>query len=238
MQRAFKDLVNHIVPGGSSFTCTLWLLPGRTRSGHESPGRACLLSPISPAVPLPTVCPSACGKRACTENNECCHPECLGSCRAPDDDTACVACRHFYYAGVCVPACPPGTYRFEGWRCVDRDFCANIPNAEGSDSEGFVIHDGECMQECPSGFIRNGSQRSGLGADGPGGQACFPSSKPCLFFFLFCFLLRPFLLPAVYLCLPPPLPSPSFLLCLLLQYLGTDLHFPAILKIYLVIYLF
>ena len=43
---------------------------------------------------------------------------------------------------------------------VDRDFCANIPNAESSDSEGFVIHDGECMQECPSGFIRNGSQRS------------------------------------------------------------------------------
>lgn len=106
------------------------------------------------------MCPSACGKRACTEDNECCHPECLGSCSAPDDDAACVACRHYYYAGVCVPSCPPNTYRFEGWRCVDRDFCANIPNAEGSDTEGFVIHDGECMQECPSGFIRNGSQRS------------------------------------------------------------------------------
>uniref|UniRef100_A0A452R9G8 Tyrosine-protein kinase receptor n=1 Tax=Ursus americanus TaxID=9643 RepID=A0A452R9G8_URSAM len=117
--------------------------------------------PVSPGVPsAPTVCPSACGKRACTENNECCHPECLGSCSAPDNDTACVACRHYYYAGVCVPTCPPNTYRFEGWRCVDRDFCANIPSAESSDSEGFVIHDGECMQECPSGFIRNGSQRS------------------------------------------------------------------------------
>lgn len=109
---------------------------------------------------VPTVCPSACGKRACTETHECCHPECLGSCSAPDNATACVACRHYYYAGVCVPSCPPSTYRFEGWRCVDRDFCANIPNAESSDSEGFVIHDGECMQECPSGFIRNGSQRS------------------------------------------------------------------------------
>lgn len=111
-------------------------------------------------LPVPTVCPSACGKRACTETHECCHPECLGSCSAPDNATACVACRHYYYAGVCVPSCPPNTYRFEGWRCVDRDFCANIPNAESSDSEGFVIHDGECMQECPSGFIRNGSQRS------------------------------------------------------------------------------
>lgn len=116
---------------------------------------------LSHALSLcPAVCPSACGKRACSESNECCHPECLGSCSAPDNDTACVACRHYYYAGVCVPTCPPNTYRFEGWRCVDRDFCANIPSAEGSDSEGFVIHDGECMQECPSGFIRNGSQRS------------------------------------------------------------------------------
>lgn len=114
----------------------------------------------SHALPVPTVCPSACGKRACTETHECCHPECLGSCSAPDNATACVACRHYYYAGVCVPSCPPNTYRFEGWRCVDRDFCANIPNAESSDSEGFVIHDGECMQECPSGFIRNGTQRS------------------------------------------------------------------------------
>ncbi|KAK7822148.1 hypothetical protein U0070_000712 [Myodes glareolus] len=105
------------------------------------------------------LCPSVCGKRACTENNECCHPECLGSCQTPDDNTTCVACRHYYYKGVCVPACPPGTYRFEGWRCVDRDFCANIPNAESSDSDGFVIHDGECMQECPSGFIRNSTQR-------------------------------------------------------------------------------
>ncbi|XP_017193275.1 insulin-like growth factor 1 receptor isoform X2 [Oryctolagus cuniculus] len=115
------------------------------------------------------MCPSACGKRACTENNECCHPECLGSCHAPDDDTACVACRHYYFSGVCVPACPPNTYRFEGWRCVDRDFCANIPNADGGDSEGFVIHDGECMQECPSGFIRNGSQS----------MFCIPCEGPC-----------------------------------------------------------
>lgn len=123
-------------------------------------GRPCSPSSLPPSPSVPTVCPSVCGKRACTENNECCHPECLGSCHTPDDNTTCVACRHYYYKGVCVPACPPGTYRFEGWRCVDRDFCANIPNAESSDSDGFVIHDGECMQECPSGFIRNSTQRS------------------------------------------------------------------------------
>lgn len=138
----------------------LWLM------GWIVPGGAIWLSASLTPCLSPTVCPSTCGKRACTENHECCHPECLGSCSAPDNDTACVACRHYYYAGVCVPSCPPNTYRFEGWRCVDRDFCANIPNAESSDSEGFVIHDGECMQDCPSGFIRNGSQRSVLG---PGG---------------------------------------------------------------------
>lgn len=107
-----------------------------------------------------TVCPSSCGKRACSDNNECCHPECLGSCYAPDDNTACVACLHYYHDGTCVTSCPPNTYRFEGWRCVDRDFCANILSVD--EGEGFVIHDGECMQECPSGFIRNGSQRSVL----------------------------------------------------------------------------
>lgn len=134
---------------------------GPARGGREGSGRAEAAVPASPPCPLcPTVCPSACGKRACTEDNECCHPECLGGCSAPDDDAACVACRHYYFSGVCVTSCPPNTYRFEGWRCVDRDFCANIPNADGNDVEGFVIHDGECMQECPSGFIRNGSQRS------------------------------------------------------------------------------
>ncbi|ELK24196.1 Insulin-like growth factor 1 receptor [Myotis davidii] len=114
-------------------------------------------------------CPSACGKRACTENNECCHPECLGGCTAPDDEAACVACKHYYHEGVCVTDCPPNTYRFEGWRCVDRDFCATIPNADSFELEGFVIHDGECMQECPSGFIRNDSLS----------MYCIPCEGPC-----------------------------------------------------------
>ncbi|XP_036211560.1 insulin-like growth factor 1 receptor isoform X1 [Myotis myotis] len=114
-------------------------------------------------------CPSACGKRACTDNNECCHPECLGGCTAPDDQAACVACKHYYHEGVCVTDCPPNTYRFEGWRCVDRDFCATIPNADSFELEGFVIHDGECMQECPSGFIRNDSLS----------MYCIPCEGPC-----------------------------------------------------------
>lgn len=105
------------------------------------------------------VCPSSCGKRACTDQNECCHPECLGSCTAPDNNTACVACRNYYYEGVCMPTCPPNTYKFEGWRCVTKEFCSKVPATETSEYERFVIHNDECMAECPSGFIRNGSQR-------------------------------------------------------------------------------
>lgn len=149
-----------------SFTLVLGR-PGASRwKGPKWPSSP---APVSPPCPLcPTVCPSSCGKRACTEDNECCHPECLGGCSAPDDDAACVACRHYYFSGVCVVSCPPNTYRFEGWRCVDRDFCASIPNADSTDIDGFVIHDGECMQECPSGFIRNSSERS---VARPGGHA-------------------------------------------------------------------
>uniref|UniRef100_A0A7N4P4U9 Tyrosine-protein kinase receptor n=1 Tax=Sarcophilus harrisii TaxID=9305 RepID=A0A7N4P4U9_SARHA len=126
-------------------------------------------SEINHALLLFSVCPSSCGKRACTDQNQCCHPECLGSCSAPDNDTACVACRHYYYGGTCVPTCPPNTYKFEGWRCVDKDFCASVHSAEANEYEKFVIHNDECMQECPSGFIRNGSQS----------MYCSPCEGPC-----------------------------------------------------------
>uniref|UniRef100_A0A452J778 Tyrosine-protein kinase receptor n=1 Tax=Gopherus agassizii TaxID=38772 RepID=A0A452J778_9SAUR len=115
------------------------------------------------------VCPSACSKRACTDQNECCHPECLGSCTVPDNNTACVACRNYYYEGICVPTCPLNTYKFEGWRCVTKDFCSKVPATEMSDYEKFVIHNDECMAECPSGFIRNGSQS----------MFCSPCEGPC-----------------------------------------------------------
>ncbi|KAL4623543.1 insulin-like growth factor 1 receptor isoform X1 [Arapaima gigas] len=102
------------------------------------------------------VCPERCERRACTDTGECCHPECLGSCTVPDSDTACAACLHYYHEGHCVPDCPPGTYKFEGWRCITMDLCARVhlPN----DFDAFVIHDGECVPECPTGFTRNESQ--------------------------------------------------------------------------------
>ncbi|XP_059362480.1 insulin-like growth factor 1 receptor isoform X2 [Carassius carassius] len=98
------------------------------------------------------VCPKECEKRACTYKGKCCHPQCLGSCTEPDNDKACAACQHYFHEDRCVEACPPGTYKFEGWRCITMDMCARVHLPSEVD---FVIHNGECMPDCPSGFTRN-----------------------------------------------------------------------------------
>ncbi|KAM8877901.1 insulin-like growth factor 1 receptor [Synchiropus picturatus] len=94
-------------------------------------------------------CPERCKKRACTAAGECCHPQCLGSCTAPANDSACSACVHYSHQGRCVKNCPRGTYRFEGWRCVSAEVCSKV-HLPGS----FIIHGGECMSECPPGYTR------------------------------------------------------------------------------------
>ncbi|XP_035252278.1 insulin-like growth factor 1a receptor isoform X2 [Anguilla anguilla] len=101
------------------------------------------------------VCPEHCGKRACTEAGECCHAQCLGGCAEPGSDAACAACVHYFHEGRCVTDCPPGTFRFEGWRCITEDLCSRVhlPN----DFDRFVIHGGECVPDCPSGFTRQDS---------------------------------------------------------------------------------
>ncbi|XP_024137572.1 insulin-like growth factor 1a receptor isoform X2 [Oryzias melastigma] len=97
------------------------------------------------------VCPDQC-KLACTDDGQCCHSQCLGGCSEPNDDRACSACLHYFHNERCVPDCPPGTYKFEGWRCITFEMCsqAHLP----SDTH-FVIHGGECMPDCPSDFTRN-----------------------------------------------------------------------------------
>uniref|UniRef100_A0A8C2BAR5 Insulin-like growth factor 1 receptor n=1 Tax=Cyprinus carpio TaxID=7962 RepID=A0A8C2BAR5_CYPCA len=103
------------------------------------------------------VCPKKCEKRACTNkaHPKCCHPQCLGSCTEPDNDKACAACQHYFHEDRCVEACPPGTYKFEGWRCITMDMCARVHLPSEVD---FVIHNGECMPDCPPGFTRNDTQ--------------------------------------------------------------------------------
>ncbi|XP_043101237.1 insulin-like growth factor 1b receptor isoform X2 [Puntigrus tetrazona] len=98
------------------------------------------------------VCPKWCGQRACTDSGECCHPQCLGSCSVADNDRACAACQNYYHEGRCVEDCPLGTYKFEGWRCITKDFCSRV---HLPDYDRFVIHGGECMSDCPPGFTRD-----------------------------------------------------------------------------------
>ncbi|KAM9311927.1 insulin-like growth factor 1 receptor [Gastrophryne carolinensis] len=95
------------------------------------------------------VCPSKCGRLACSNQDECCHQECLGSCTAPNNDSACIACQHYYHEGRCVPTCPENTYSFEEWRCISLEECGNMHTLY-TGANRFVIHNGQCVEDCPS----------------------------------------------------------------------------------------
>ncbi|KAM4733830.1 insulin-like growth factor 1a receptor isoform 2-T2 [Anableps anableps] len=97
------------------------------------------------------VCPQQC-KLACTDSGECCHSQCLGGCFEPNNDMACSACIHYRHEGRCVPDCPEGTFMFEGWRCITMRECSEV---HLSNENRFVIHNRECMNDCPSGFKRS-----------------------------------------------------------------------------------
>ncbi|NWS12921.1 INSR protein, partial [Pachyramphus minor] len=116
------------------------------------------------------VCPAACKSQGCTLDGQCCHSECLGDCTEPNDPEKCVACRNFYLEGTCVDNCPPGYYRFEGWRCVTFSFCQELHNKckNARESGCHVIHNNECVHECPSGYIMNSSNLH-----------CTPCAGPC-----------------------------------------------------------
>ncbi|KFO77617.1 Insulin receptor, partial [Cuculus canorus] len=116
------------------------------------------------------VCPAACKSQGCTSDGQCCHSECLGDCTEPNNPDKCVACRNFYLDGKCVDTCPPGYYRFEGWRCVTFGFCQELHNKckNARESGCHVIHNNECVHECPSGYIMNSSNLH-----------CTPCAGPC-----------------------------------------------------------
>ncbi|MBN3276132.1 INSRR protein, partial [Polyodon spathula] len=110
---------------------------------------------------------SPCGGRGSAPSGECCHRECIGGCGRPNDSSSCVACRNYIYAGRCLPSCPAGTFRYAGWRCVSKEYCASLrkvsqnphksPPQPPQKASKFVIHNGECLSECPSGLTRNES---------------------------------------------------------------------------------
>ncbi|EGW07038.1 Insulin receptor-related protein [Cricetulus griseus] len=66
------------------------------------------------------------------------------------------ACRHLYFQGACLRACPPGTYQYESWRCVTAEVCAHLREVPGR-TAAFGIYQGSCLAQCPPGFTRNGS---------------------------------------------------------------------------------
>lgn len=116
-------------------------------------------APPSP-LSLPSVCPCKVGGAACTSKDECCHPECLGGCSRPGDPQACVACHHFYFNGRCLSSCPDLTYEYERWRCVTAEHCGSLRKVSENlrDSSRFVIHQRQCLAECPPGYQKNESR--------------------------------------------------------------------------------
>ncbi|KAM6948796.1 insulin receptor a [Aplochiton taeniatus] len=102
------------------------------------------------------MCPSSCKHRACTKDNQCCHDQCLGGCAEPRSASKCVACRNLMHRDTCVERCPPGHYTYRGWRCVPFSFCQDLHNqckqSKSPDCHEYVIYNGACVPECPSGY--------------------------------------------------------------------------------------
>ncbi|KAM4706801.1 insulin receptor [Discoglossus pictus] len=122
------------------------------------------------------VCPAECKWKGCTQDNQCCDNECLGGCREPRNPAQCIACRHFQYEGVCMETCPEGSYRFQSWRCISFSECQELhnkcKNSQDSSCPQYVIHKGECMSECPSGYITNSTTLTCTPCEGPCPKVC------------------------------------------------------------------
>ncbi|XP_037538287.1 insulin receptor a [Nematolebias whitei] len=121
------------------------------------------------------MCPAHCKHRAC-KDDQCCHEQCLGSCTKPNSASHCVACRGLQHESICVERCPNDYFIYKGWRCVSNAFCQDLHNRckqekeknKNTDCHDYVIHNGACIPECPSGFsIGNSSLH------------CKPCAGPC-----------------------------------------------------------
>ncbi|KAM4552222.1 insulin receptor a [Odontesthes bonariensis] len=106
------------------------------------------------------MCPVQCKQRACTKDGHCCHDQCLGGCRKSHSASHCVACRGLQHEGSCVEQCPKNYSTFKDWRCVSFAFCQDLHNrckrekerSKNTDCHEYVIHNGACIPECPSGY--------------------------------------------------------------------------------------
>ncbi|KAF3858021.1 hypothetical protein F7725_011222 [Dissostichus mawsoni] len=106
------------------------------------------------------MCPMHCKHRACTKDDLCCHDQCLGGCLKPHSADHCVACRGLQHEDKCVDRCPENHFTYRGWRCVSFGFCQDLHNrckrekerSKSADCHEYVIHNGACIHECPSGY--------------------------------------------------------------------------------------
>ncbi|KAF7653328.1 hypothetical protein LDENG_00084730, partial [Lucifuga dentata] len=107
-------------------------------------------------------CLDNCKHGACSLQGHCCHDQCLGGCSEPRNASSCVACRNLQHGSTCLDKCPPGFFVFRGWRCVSFSFCQDLHNQckqfkkmnQGRETacHEYVIHNGACIPECPSGY--------------------------------------------------------------------------------------
>uniref|UniRef100_A0A3Q3XF24 Tyrosine-protein kinase receptor n=1 Tax=Mola mola TaxID=94237 RepID=A0A3Q3XF24_MOLML len=106
------------------------------------------------------MCPVQCKHQACTKDDQCCHDLCLGGCLKPNSASHCIACRGLQHEGNCVERCPENHFIYKGWRCVSFSFCKDLHNSCKQEKERYkspecheyVIHNGACIPECPSGY--------------------------------------------------------------------------------------
>ncbi|KAF3834782.1 hypothetical protein F7725_027340 [Dissostichus mawsoni] len=108
------------------------------------------------------MCLDNCKHSACSLQGQCCHDQCLGGCSEPGNSSSCVSCRNLQHGNTCVDKCPAGFYVFRGWRCISFSFCQELHNQctqtkkLNQDREQgcheYVIHNGACIPECPSGY--------------------------------------------------------------------------------------
>ncbi|KAI4798761.1 hypothetical protein KUCAC02_020493, partial [Chaenocephalus aceratus] len=105
------------------------------------------------------------------QKGQCCHDQCLGGCSEPGNSSSCVSCRNLQHGNTCVDKCPAGFYVFRGWRCISFSFCQELHNQctqskkLNQDREQgcheYVIHNGACIPECPSGYTTINSTTTG-----------------------------------------------------------------------------
>ncbi|XP_075929150.1 insulin-like growth factor 1 receptor isoform X2 [Petromyzon marinus] len=79
----------------------------------------------------------------------------------------------------CVASCPLGTYRFKNWRCVSFEFCREENRKCRGDKicAEYVIHDGECVTGCPSGYMTDESSMTCKKCDGLCPKVCHVNKK-------------------------------------------------------------